>query len=509
MITHALELASRGLAVHWLYQKAKNPVGKDWSQKPVATVDELKSSYQAGYNIGVRPGKWSCVQGAYLHVIDYDVRDPKFEPQARGALYSVFPELDLDTCPTAISGSGGASRHFHFFSDKPFEKRIIAKSESKTDGKHDWQIELYGTGSNLVLPPSIHPSGQPYRWLRGYDWDSIDLMGPEIIPSEVIERILGDTVDQTEAGNVEPLGLTAAEVADLLADKPNDDLDYDEWLNVMAAVQHECANRSKEEKDEFFKVFREWSSKSKKYDYARTRYKFFSFKNTDNRKLRTMRSIAAEVREIRLERSLDAEFEDLGDDLSDQEFDDLGPDDDEIFGDLLGSEPTKTKAKKTEKPIWESPLAPKYVRYLSKRHAILRFKAKTYIVDIDESPDEPYVAMGDEKGLLTLYKDRTEDITTIDKNTNKPKIVTKSWAELWLSSPYRRTYEKGICFNPLQDEPGRLNLWRGWSVEPSGKGSCDLLIKHIEQVLCRGNPLYAKAFLDFMAHMVQWSDGCR
>ena len=505
MLTHALELASRGLAVHWLYQKAKNPVGKDWSQKPVATVDELKSSYQAGYNIGVRPGKWSCVQGAYLHVVDFDVRDQKFERQARSALYSVFPELDLDTCPTAISGSGGASRHFHFFSDKPFDKRIIAKSESKTDGKHDWQIELYGTGSNLVLPPSIHPSGQPYRWLRGYDWDSIDLMGPEIIPAEVIERILGDTVDQTEIGNVEPLGLTAAEVADLLADKPNDDLDYDEWLNVMAAVQHECANRSKEEKDEFFKVFREWSAKSKKYDYNRTRYKFFSFKNTDNRKLRTMRSIAAEVREIRLERSLDAEFEDLGDDLSDQGFEDLGPDDDEIFGDLLTDcEPEPQKAKRAKKPKWQNHEAPSWIQKMNQKHAVIVFGGKAFIMRFEERADgsEDHT-LWDMKTFHDWYLSKPTVPVIVGKaKDGKPKIENLTISKAFMSSEFRRGYEEGYIFDTTGEKTDGYNLFRGWGVKPK-KGSCSRILWHIEHVLCRGDKAAYDYFLDWLAHMFQ------
>jgi len=50
------DLHSGGLALHWLHEKDKRPVGEDWSTKPVATLEQLRRRHVSGYNLGVRTG---------------------------------------------------------------------------------------------------------------------------------------------------------------------------------------------------------------------------------------------------------------------------------------------------------------------------------------------------------------------------------------------------------------------------------------------------------------------
>ena len=59
MIKWAERYIERGFACHWLHGKA--PFQKDWSTKPVATLEELKRSYVPGNSLGVRVGKWSTL----------------------------------------------------------------------------------------------------------------------------------------------------------------------------------------------------------------------------------------------------------------------------------------------------------------------------------------------------------------------------------------------------------------------------------------------------------------
>ena len=92
--------------------------------------------------------------------------------------------------PYVISGSGGDSRHFYFFTDRPFRSRKLEHSAEKFTGKDGkqhwaWEIELFGTGKQVACPPSIHPdTGRAYVWGRSIDFDLIDLA---VVPAETVQ----------------------------------------------------------------------------------------------------------------------------------------------------------------------------------------------------------------------------------------------------------------------------------------------------------------------------------
>lgn len=492
MLKEALALASHGLAVHWLHPKSKAPVGEKWPEAETKTPEQLRKSYVKGYNVGFRPGKFSHICGAYLMVIDLDIRIASAAHEAYEKLAELLPEINLDVCPCVISGSAGASRHYYFFCEKPFNKKVIAKSKGKVGNKHEWLIEIIGTKSNIVLPPSIHPdTGKAYRWEREFDWYDIEIFDTfQVVPASAIERAYGayDESPQSEEDK-QTLGISLDEARDYMSRLPNEDLDYDEWITVAASVKHESQGRSKDESKAFEDAFLEWSKKSSKFDEKTARYKYRSFKHSGDRNLATFKSVIAQVDRIERELILEDEFDDLGDDEPESETE---------------AEATKDAPSEVKKEAWESPAAPKHVKYINKRHAMVRFKSKNYIVDfVDDGDDDDIFTMGDEKSLHMTYADREERVEVIDENTGKTKIKMISWSHLWMKSPYRRFYANGICFDPRVNRPGRLNLFRGWSVEPDPSGDCSLLIQHIEKVLCKGIREYSEAFLDFMAHMIQ------
>ena len=65
-----------------------------------------------------------------------------------------------------------------------------------------------------------------------------------------------------------------------------------------------------------------------------------------------------------------------------------------------------------------------------------------------------------------------------------------SAAHLWIRHPKRRQF-RGIVFDPLSAPGGRddgyYNLWRGFSVEPSPEGSCDIFLDHIRTNVAGGD----------------------
>ena len=69
MLNEALRLRKLGFAIHWLRPKSKIPVGDGWANAAVMGEAALKASYQSGFNMGFRPGKWSAVNGKEICVL--------------------------------------------------------------------------------------------------------------------------------------------------------------------------------------------------------------------------------------------------------------------------------------------------------------------------------------------------------------------------------------------------------------------------------------------------------
>jgi hypothetical protein len=286
MLEAAIELASNGAGVHWLRQRAKAPIADDWSRLPVNSVDDLRSTWRTGYNVGIRLGEPSKLDGRYLHAIDLDIRKDEKAAEARSHLQRMLPGLDV--LPFVISGSGGSSRHVYFITDRSFRSRKLAHSTEKftdNEGKQhwEWEIELFGTGKQVAAPPSIHPSGKPYVWGREIAWDEIDLgLGPHI-PAETVQAwgVSADTgTDDDDNGltseaHRRPLDVDDTEIQAILDDLPHDQYCEDRggWLEVGMALHHQF-----EGSDRGLDLWKAYSSKSKKYDPKDTRRVWDSFR---------------------------------------------------------------------------------------------------------------------------------------------------------------------------------------------------------------------------------------
>lgn len=268
-----------GFAVHWLHKKSKRPVGEEWQDKPVATLDLLTSTYLRGYNVGVRLGEWSHVEGLYLHVIDIDIRIAELADEAWAKLRDLLP-CDPDDLPMVRSGSGGASCHLYLLTDRPFRSKKLATSDGKhRDGdswRYDYEIEFFGTGKQVAMPPSIHPdSGKAYEWVRPFDFLEVELGGGPSIASADLET-LGAVDAQTFAyESREPLDLKPGQMERELDLVEVSDLDYDDWLRLGQAIHHQTGAS-----DEGWELWLQHSRRSTRHvaSYERTmRRKWRSF----------------------------------------------------------------------------------------------------------------------------------------------------------------------------------------------------------------------------------------
>lgn len=155
VLVEAKRLYDLGFAILILHPKQKRPKGNAWTKGPRSSWDDVLKAYEVGDNIGVRTGAPSKIGENYLACIDVDVKDPKFKETAYDRLSEL---LGFEVFPSVSSGSGNGSAHFYCVTKSPFKMLTIEKHKDK------WEICVYSNGRQMVLPPSIHPSGKPYKW---------------------------------------------------------------------------------------------------------------------------------------------------------------------------------------------------------------------------------------------------------------------------------------------------------------------------------------------------------
>jgi hypothetical protein len=186
-------LHDMGLALHWLHPRSKMPKGSNWQQGPRKSWKELKAAYVENDNVGVRTGQPSQFSdGTYLIILDIDVKST--DPQDAKAAYSAaetFLGRKLSKLPQVASGRGGASLHVYarckspkasfnlirspklvkvlMPSIRPGQKEMDSLSDAEI--KKGWrirpafEIDIYGTGKQAAIPPSVHPdTGKSYTW---------------------------------------------------------------------------------------------------------------------------------------------------------------------------------------------------------------------------------------------------------------------------------------------------------------------------------------------------------
>lgn len=477
-------LAEAGFAVHFLRPKSKAPRLKLWSTAPVLTPEQLDRVHRPDLNYGVRLGEPSQVNGMYLHVIDMDVRVPELAEEAVFELVSLLGGEVL-SLPTVQSGSGGPSRHFYFCLPSPMRSRKLLHSEGShthfderlgRDVKSwDWEIELFGSGKQVAMPPSVHPSGGLYSWIVPPDLDALELgLAPTLDPS-ALEAL--DLRDSRETGeSVKPIGLTLDRAREILEalDVEVWCEDREGWLRAGMALQAEFGDEGRELWDDF-------SAKSGKFDSDVQDRTWASFEAVAGGV--TMRSLA-HAAGVSLDDPIDPvkAFENHAPAVDAAE--DAAPEDDDPPEDPY--EAVQRRAEEALNDTW----------------ALVLSSGQAVAVKWEEGA----LALYNRTALATWYANRTLPTLTPDgKETKKPI------SELWIASKRRRAY-MGLKFDPTSDpslpsdgpgEHGPFNLWRGWSVEPDPEASCERFLEHLRTVICAGNAEHFNWLIRWLAHMIQ------
>jgi hypothetical protein len=141
---------------------------------------------------------------------------------------------------------------------------------------------------------------------------------------------------------------------------------------------------------------------------------------------------------------------------------------------------------------------PSEIEEINKEYALTMWGGKAVVVHDDPAGSVQILSLDSHKAW---FGNRRVRITDAAGNVK--------WLPLgaaWLAHPMRRQYA-GVEFFPNPDGvPGRvnyLNLWRGFSVEPSQGGSYGVFKDHVLTNICNSDPaLYAYVF-GWFAQMMQ------
>ena len=122
------------------------------------------------------------------------------------------------------------------------------------------------------------------------------------------------------------------------------------------------------------------------------------------------------------------------------------------------------------------------------------------------------VAIGKNAYIAVTAKDARTNIERVElrapdafrllmSNRPHPEGTRGNLATYWLSHPQRKGY-LGIEFQPKHTQPGYLNLFRGFPIQPK-PGQTRLFWGFVREVICNGNPLVYEYVRKWLAHLLQ------
>jgi hypothetical protein len=156
---------------------------------------------------------------------------------------------------------------------------------------------------------------------------------------------------------------------------------------------------------------------------------------------------------------------------------------------------------------YRPPVEEQEFRTIYKSVCNYRDKSKTAVDSVNDAHALIYI-----KGKCgVMWKDGWQGgVPTISSVTdvkkywdNKKKGGPLNPIDIWMQSPERDTF-RDIVYEPGILETGEaLNLFTGWGTQ-AVKGDCSLILSHIHDVICRGNPTEYQYVIQWLANLVQF-----
>jgi hypothetical protein len=184
-----------------------------------------------------------------LLVLDFDPRNGGNESYQR--LVTTYPEFRAWAPATECVATGGNGRHF--YGTIPAELRVRGSLPGYPG------LDIKGPGSLVIIPGSSYPGGRSYTSRRE---------GPALPLPECILQQIAVQGARDNAGARGDMDFETVE--SLLEEITNDDVPYDDWLRVIAAVHHELGEEGRE-------LAEEWSARSGKHTSGKFEQAWESF----------------------------------------------------------------------------------------------------------------------------------------------------------------------------------------------------------------------------------------
>ncbi len=137
---------------------------------------------------------------------------------------------------------------------------------------------------------------------------------------------------------------------------------------------------------------------------------------------------------------------------------------------------------------------------LNARYCVVRDAGRTRVLHFE---DERQKGHRRQVAAFLSFEDFRNFYMNRSVQVGREKVSLGRW---WLEHPDRRQY-RGLVFEPGAEREldGRLNLWRGWGVEPE-PGDWTLMRAHIREVLARGDAAADRYILRWIAWTLQNPD---
>ena len=177
--------------------RGKRPIENEWVSQERKSWDQLSEALEElDANAGVRLGT-PLSDGRYLAVLDVDVVGPLTDAAEQQNLDQALKAILGGTkCPTVISGFTPESRHIYLATTERPPTRTLAQSATRVEYTKGgstkqgplWTVQLRGHGSQVVVPPSIHPdTSKRYKWANGV---SPPMKSLEALPELPLDALL-------------------------------------------------------------------------------------------------------------------------------------------------------------------------------------------------------------------------------------------------------------------------------------------------------------------------------
>ncbi len=376
-----------------------------------------------------------------IFALDIDTAKNKDDVDGFDALEKLTAEYgDLPPCPIQTTPSGGAHYIFQWQESAESSTSKIAKNIDTRGGK-----EMMCKGHVVAFPSVVDG--------RTYTWDG----SPDIpeIPAWIRDKLgvpWKERVEVEASGPFEfEVKMPIEQIARMLEYINIDDLSYEEWLAVGQAINSQAPGQ------DGLDLWDDWSKNGERYKPTECLSRWGGFDPDGGVRVGTLQYMARKGGWV------------------------PGPED-------LEAAPYEEE-----------------VARMNETFAMINVGDKLRILREIPNPADPmyprYKFM-EKDAFRSIMANKTIAITVLGANGN-PKTAIKSIGDIWLAHPSRRTYELGLIFSPGKEEAGYYNTWRGFTVEPSSKGDCQMYLDHIRDVICRGNQEWYEWLIDWMADVIQ------